>query len=83
MEGLTLVTGVGEATGGKTFRDVGRMLHGLLGTVVSKYSPYEDGGAYTVWLNRLGPSNNRWVLSPPLTWSFSSIQFNLMRQMLQ
>ncbi|KAL0020774.1 hypothetical protein WJX77_012316 [Trebouxia sp. C0004] len=49
-EGNTVVTGRGLRTGGRTFMEVGQMLHRLLGTVVSRYTAHEDCGAYTVWL---------------------------------
>ena len=48
--GLTLVTGKGERTGGKTFQAIGELLHSLLGTVVSRYFAHDGWGAYTVWL---------------------------------
>lgn len=48
--GMTLVTGRGESTGGKTFLSIGELLHSLLGTVVSRYYAHDGWGAYTVWL---------------------------------
>ena len=54
--GLTIVTAVGEETGGKTFKAVGAMLRSLLGTAVASITPHSSGGAYTVKLTRLLPS---------------------------
>lgn len=50
-DGLTIVTGQGKLTGGKTFIAIGEMLEELSGLAVKGYTAQPGGGAYTVWLN--------------------------------
>ncbi|DBA96028.1 TPA: hypothetical protein ACH3X1_001529 [Trebouxia sp. C0004] len=71
-EGNTVVTGRGLRTGGRTFMEVGQMLHRLLGTVVSRYTAHEDCGAYTVWLLCPSKADRRYNQLPSPTVLHSS-----------
>lgn len=50
-DGLTIVTGQGKHTGGKTFAAIGELLERLLGLAVRAYAAQEGCGAYTVKLH--------------------------------
>lgn len=50
-DGITIVTGQGKRTGGKTFAAIGKLLERMSGLAVRGYVAQKGNGAYTVWLN--------------------------------